>query len=325
MPSTGSSPHAQNPSYKTTSPVVFCIFNRPEQTQQVFAAIREAQPSALHVVADGPRPHVANEAELCEQTRAIVEGVDWTCEVTLDFSELNLGCQERIYTGISNAFKRFEFAIILEDDCVPSLDFFKFVDQMHERYKKDESIMHISGTSFVRPLKPKISYYRSPYPLIWGWATWRRAWEPFTLDMSGWPKLKERLQNETIASPKIHQRFLKHLEKSYTGEVKTWDYPYCTHILENRGHCINPCYNLVSNIGFIEGSTHLTNALSAQANIPIDPLPESLVEPSKTEIDVHYSSTQLTNALYRPKKLQRAVHKICRSLNIPHTFSLKRP
>lgn len=108
------------PAYKTNSSVIFCIFNRPETTQRVFKQIAEAQPPKLYLIADAPRPNKAGEAELCRQARAIAENITWDCELTLDYADTNLGCRERIYSGISNAFKVYEFAIILEDDCYPS-------------------------------------------------------------------------------------------------------------------------------------------------------------------------------------------------------------
>ena len=312
-------------SYRTTSPVVLCIFNRPDVTRRVFDAIKTVQPRALYVVADAPRQDVEGEEQLCAQTRKIIEDVTWPCEVTLDYATKNLGCKQRIYSGISNAFKKFDFAIILEDDCLPSPDFFRFVDTMRKRYKDDEKVMHISGTSFVRPHTPKASYYRSPYPLIWGWATWRRAWVNFDLSMSDWPELKARLEGEVLSSTNTHRRFLKYLEKSYLNTVSTWDYPYNAYILKNRGHCISPLYNLISNIGFGDQSTHTSNSNSAQSSIPIDELPNELIPANKDEVDKYYSRVQLNNGLYRPRKIVRHFYQICNRLRIPLRAGLHRP
>ncbi|MGB0257535.1 MAG: glycosyltransferase family 2 protein, partial [Coraliomargarita sp.] len=136
--------------YHTDSPVVFCIFNRPETTRRVFEQIARARPPALHIVADAPRSNNPDDVELCQTTRQIAENVTWDCDVTLDYAETNLGCRERIYSGISNAFKQFEFAIILEDDCLPSNDFFRFIDTLRNRYSEDPKVTHISGTALVR-------------------------------------------------------------------------------------------------------------------------------------------------------------------------------
>ncbi|MGZ0655526.1 hypothetical protein ACWPKO_12055 [Coraliomargarita sp. W4R53] len=317
-------------SYNTESPVVFCIFNRPDTTQKVFEAIRQARPPALYVVADGPRSNKPNEAQLCEATRNITKQIDWPCKVTYDFSDKNLGCKQRIYTGISKAFESFEFAIILEDDCLPSLDFFRFVDLARVRYDDDKNVMHISGTGLVRPYAPKQAYYRGNIPLIWGWATWKYAWTGLDLDMANWPELSTRLKDELYGDEKTITRFIKHLGKSYVnsdydGNISTWDYPYFAHILQMKGHCITPLYNLVSNIGFGTGSTHTNNSNSPQASIPLDALPEEIIPPEEPCIDPKYSSLQLNNLLYRPKKSTRRFYRFCNKLGLRILPKLHRP
>lgn len=63
------------------TPILFLIFNRPETTRRVFDRIREIQPKKLYVAADGPRAHKAGETERCEQTRAIIQQIDWPYKV----------------------------------------------------------------------------------------------------------------------------------------------------------------------------------------------------------------------------------------------------
>ena len=317
-------------SYKTKSPVIFCIFNRPDSTRKVYEAIRNVRPTALHVVADGPRTGSAKDASLCKATRAITQQIDWPCSVTYDFSDTNLGCKQRIYTGISNAFEQFEFAIILEDDCLPSSDFFRFVDSTRKRYNDDQDVMHISGTALVRPHSPKQTYYRSNFPLIWGWATWKRAWTDLDLDMTNWPTLEKRLKKELHGKKQTVNRLLKHMEKSYgrsnyNGNINTWDYPYIAHVLQMKGHCITPLYNLISNIGFGSSSTHTNNPDSPQASLPLDKLPEEIIPPEEPTIHSRYSSLQLDNLLYRPKKSARRFYRFCNLLGLSMSPRLSRP
>jgi hypothetical protein len=131
------------------TPVVFIIFNRPRTARIVFTAIAEAKPTRLLVVADGPRPSKPGEAKLCEEARALISAVDWPCEVHTNFAEENLGCQERIISGLNWAFSLVEEAIILEDDCLPDLSFFPFCREMLNRYRGDARVGSISGTNFV--------------------------------------------------------------------------------------------------------------------------------------------------------------------------------
>ena len=312
-------------SYQTTNPVIFCIFNRPETTQRVFNEIAKAKPPVLYVVADAARPQVEGEAELCLECRAIAEQVDWPCEVTLDYAEDNMGCKQRIYSGISNAFKQFDFAIILEDDCLPSPDFFRFVDTMRERYQDDKNVMQIAGTAFIRPLNPAQAYFRSAYPLIWGWATWKRVWDDFDLSMKEWPKIKAQIKLQVYAKPRLHNRFIRYMEKAYQGRVNTWDYPFVAHILLNRGHCITPLFNLISNIGFGEGATHTKNQSGLHANLPFTELPASIPINLCSEIDTIRSGLQIDNSLFRKNFIQKRLSKLAKQLNINYVPTPTRP
>jgi hypothetical protein len=241
-----------------TSPVVFIVFNRPETTKQVFETIRAARPPKLLVVSDGPRPSKAGEEERCAAVRAIVSKVDWPCEVSRDHSAANLGCRQRVSSGITWAFQQVERAIILEDDCVPSPSFFRFCDEMLERYENDERVMMVSGDNRLWGRgDPGTSYYFSRYPNIWGWATWRRSWAKFDLDMHDWPKIR--------AAGDFDQYFHKASERYYWkslfnyvhgGHLDTWDYQWVYSIWKESGLSVAPRRNLVRNIGFAENATH---------------------------------------------------------------------
>ena len=272
------------------TPVIFIIFNRPENASVVFEEIRKAKPKKLYVVADGPRENIIDEKEKCEETRKIIEGVDWECEVIKDFSTINLGCRERVYTGITNAFKYFDHAIILEDDCVPHPSFFKFCEEMLEKYKDDERIMSVSGDNFLfeKSNMIKNSYYFSAYPYIWGWATWKRAWKLYEEGYYLWPKIK----NQITYTKKLSQSF----NFVYDKKIDTWCTEWTFANLINSGLTIVPRVNLVSNIGFGENSTH-TKIKSQTANMPTEEMPFPLSHPQfilSNEIADKISSFQFT-------------------------------
>ena len=133
-----------------STPVAFIIFNRPDTTERVFGAIRQAKPSKLLVVADGPRTDRSGEAEKSAATRAVIDRVDWECEVLTNYSDINLGCKRRVSSGIDWIFSQVEEAIILEDDCLPAPSFFQFCKTMLERYRYDDRISMIGGSRTAR-------------------------------------------------------------------------------------------------------------------------------------------------------------------------------
>ena len=122
------------------TPVVFLIFNRPDTTQRVFSAIAKAKPDTLLVVADGPRPDHPEDVEKCAAAQEVVDRVDWSCDLRRNYAEVNLGCRNRVSSGLDWVFENVDEAIVLEDDCLPHPTFFQFCEELLHRYRHDERI-----------------------------------------------------------------------------------------------------------------------------------------------------------------------------------------
>ena len=237
-------------------PVAFLIFNRPELTRKVFATIAQAKPSKLLVVADGPRADVPDDREKCSEARAIIGRIDWDCEVLTNYSPANMGCRARISTGLEWVFTNVEEAIILEDDCVPHPTFFRFCKELLTRYRDDQRVMMISGDNFqMGRNRTPYSYYFSRFFHCWGWATWRRAWRHYDIDMELWPSLRDGSWLLYVLENKAQARtFLKNFEDVANG-ADTWDYQWVFSCMVRNGLSIVPSRNLVTNVGFSEDRT----------------------------------------------------------------------
>jgi hypothetical protein len=242
--------------------ITLIIFNRPDTTRIVFDQIRRAKPKRLFVIADGPRPGRPEEVQRCLETRRIVEeGVDWDCEVKRNFSDVNLGCRNRPPTGLDWVFEQVEHSIVLEDDCVPDPSFFRFCQELLERFREDERVMMISGDNFLFDhKKAPYSYYFSDIPHIWGWATWRRAWKKYDINLSLWPEVKKgRYLNHAFPTKRQAKFWTDCFDLSKSG-FNTWDHQWTFACIVNRGVCIMPSVNLITNIGFDQNATHTTQA-----------------------------------------------------------------
>jgi hypothetical protein len=242
-----------------STPVVFLIFSRPDLTARVFEAIRQAQPRKLLVVADGPR----NEAEamLCQQARAVTQQVDWDCEVLRNYADVNLGCRKRVSSGLDWAFEQVEDAIILEDDCLPHPSFFRYCQELLDHYRDDKRIWCISGNNFQDgQWRGDGSYYFSNYNHIWGWASWRRAWQHYNHHLANWPAFHDGQYLEGVLDSALEVQYWQGIfERFYgLGEPNTWDYAWTYTCWQNRGLTALPNVNLVSNIGFRSDGTHVT-------------------------------------------------------------------
>jgi hypothetical protein len=243
----------------TKIPIAFIIFNRPEKTIQVFEEIKKYKPNRLFIIADGPRYDRKDDQSNCEKARNIIETIDWECEVLKYYSDVNLGCGKRISSGLDWVFQNCEEAIILEDDCVPSQAFFRFCGDLLIRYKYDTRIMHISGSRFnMERMRNDDSYLFSRYVHIWGWATWKRAWQLNDHELKLWPVFRDEGWVNDLYPNKVERRnAIKHLNDCYTGILDTWDFQWAFTVESNNGLSIMPKQNLIRNIGVGESSTHV--------------------------------------------------------------------
>lgn len=297
------------------TPVAFLIFNRPDTTERVFEAIRQAQPPKLLVVADGSRADRPSEAEKCAAARAIIDRVDWDCEVLTNYSNFNLGCKKRVYSGLDWVFNSVEEAIILEDDCVPQPTFFWFCEELLQRYRYDERIMSICGLNvqFGRE-KTEYSYYFSHHYHCWGWATWRRAWRHYDVQMKLWPKIRDSgLLKDVLMDYRAVKYWTKFFQATYDDYIDTWDYQWIFASWVQSGLTILPNVNLISNIGFGVEATHTVNSseTSQYANMPVEAVNFPLKHPPFVIRNVEADNfTQ--NTLWDSGLLTRAKAKVKR-------------
>lgn len=274
------------------TPVAFCIFNRPQHTKQTFAAIRAQRPSQLFIIADGPRPNHPKDTESCKAVRAIVEQIDWPCEVHRNYADANLGLKRCVSSGLDWVFSQVESAIMLEDDCLPNPDFFRFCDEMLERYVDDDRVAVITGNNFQNGQKRgDASYYFSKYNHCWGWATWRRAWQYYQGDLPFWPEWRSSLAWHQLTPDSVERRYWnKIFEGVRANKIDSWAYPWTASVWFKGGLTCTPNVNLVSNIGFGPDSTHTASADSPLAEMATNTI-GNITHPSSVQQDVeadHY-------------------------------------
>lgn len=268
--------------FQLKTPVAFIIFNRPDTTKRVFAEIAKAKPPKLLLVGDGARANREGEADKVAAARAIIDCVDWDCEVLTNFSDINLGCKRRVSSGLDWVFEQVEKAIILEDDCLPHPTFFRFCEELLERYRDDQRVGMISGDNFQFGHRLNDdSYYFSNINHIWGWASWRNRWQhDYDVALKHWPKIRdEGRMTEWFGTKTEQDSFSDNLEKVYQGKIDTWDYQWNFGSRLNGRIAVMPNVNLISNIGFGVGATHTTGA-SAFACMAVEEMPFPLKHPN---------------------------------------------
>lgn len=270
--------------------VLFLVFNRPDTTAQVFESIRKAKPPRLYVAADGPRFDREGEAEKVAKVREIATAVDWPCEVKTLFRSENLGCNYGPRAGIDWFFSNEEQGIILEDDCLPSQSFFWFCELMLNYFKTNERIMVVTGTNITKN-EQKFDYWFSNYALIWGWASWRRAWNLYDPSLINWATKKNHkrwLRELKIGSCAFVSVWSRIFDKTVRlgPNVTWWDYQWIYSCWSQNGLTVAPRLNLIKNIGFSNQATHTKEQHPILSNLIEHELEFPLTHPKEIRVNI---------------------------------------
>lgn len=243
--------------------LLFLTFNRLDTTKLVFEQIKIAKPPRLYLASDGPRADKEGEKELVESIRKyILDNIDWDCEVKTLFREENLSCGKAVSSAITWFFEQEEDGIILEDDCLPDQSFFSFCETLLDYYKDNKRIWHIAGACLLNNIECDASYYFGKIMHCWGWASWADRWKYYKFDVN---EYDEKIVKHLSKKREVQSYWLKILQEMQRYKINTWDYQWMFAITNQKGLCITPCKNLVSNIGFI-GAHFNEEMANAQLN-----------------------------------------------------------
>jgi len=276
-----------------STPVALSVFNRPSTTERVFKAIAQARPRQLFVFADGPRS--PDDARLCAHALAVVDNVDWECDVRYDVSAQNLGARRRYASGVDWVFSHVDEAIILDDDCLPDPTFFPFCEAMLERHRDDPRVMMVCGTNYLQRWKDdQQSYHFSHFGSVWGWATWKRAWELYDVEMKRWAdaEVKQRIR-DLLDDDEVFESQARRFDRltADTEDRHSWDLPWSLARLAHGGLTVVPAVSLVVNLGNADGrGLPLDHPL---ATIPVAPMRFPLQEPAAVAVDREYDKLHI--------------------------------
>ena len=289
-------------------PVLIIAFNRPDSARRVFSAVRAAKPAKLFLACDAARPGKAGEAERVAEVRALVEAVDWPCEVRTKFPESNLGSGLGVSSAITWFLGEAGEGVILEDDCLPTPAFFRFAATMLERHREDPRIGLIAGSNMAPLVDLPASHGFSRVTSCWGWATWKRTWDRFTF-------IPEPVREDEPWTRRLHLNAVDFLRRKFQaiadGKVRTvWDYQFMVQALRAGQLTVVPGRNLILNIGFDGTGTHFGKggrpwAAPAFAYDPADDWSDQPPVVADERYDRHY----LTSGHRGSSKLMRQVLK----------------
>lgn len=298
-------------------PVALIVYKRLELTKQSFEAVRKIQPKKLYIIADGPRNEEDRHKVLAVRDYLDTH-IDWDCEIHRNYADRNYGPRYRMPTGMAWVFETEDRAIFLEDDIVAGRCFFDYCREMLNKYENDDRVTMISGFNSIS----EADYFDgkdicfSYFASAWGWATWKRAFRKYDVNIRRWPAYRKsrRLKKQlTKAGYDFYSILFDDLQ--YHWYTQAWDYQWVFMTFETDSVGIVPRVSLVQNVGMgNEDAIHATddqklidmveNTVAGEIHFPIK-CPETIVR--NRTYDTAYQQLHYPNKASFLKKIKYEV------------------
>lgn len=300
------------------TPILLIGFNRPQVIKESFVYLKDAKPTKLYVAIDGPRKNVTGEEQLVEDVKKIVKQVDWDCDVKYKFNEQNLGAEITISAAISWVFDNEETLIVLEDDIIAPVSFLNFAQEMLQKYAKNNNIYMVSSCQTTPIDMPNSEdYLFSVYGHTGGWATWKRAWNKFDLNIDDFNNFLDEEILDTLVQTKAEKKYwislINCMKKNGSGN-NNWDYCWSYIRFKEQGLSIVPRTHLSSNIG-----TYGLHARGATSNhfMPYDDNFEAVNHPLEIKQNIEYDKHHFNKHInHKSSLVKRAYKKVLRILKL---------
>jgi hypothetical protein len=170
-------------------------------------------------------------------------------------------------------------AIILEDDCFPDLNFFDFADLMLSNHSSNPEIGCVCGSN----LDGNVGFDKggelklSKFPAVWGWATWRRAWNQVETNLSNYSfRQIWSLIAQNVQTTQSRLYFFSKFVLIKRNALDTWDYQMTLKFWERHMKAIIPRRNMISNRGFGDLATNTIWSNSKYFNVSTSDAPVHL-------------------------------------------------
>lgn len=243
------------------APVIIFVYNRADHFIRTFEALskcKEAKHTPLYIFSDGS-PNEENNAKVNEVRVRIRNAAKENAfqSVNVVESETNKGLAASIISGVTRVINEYGKVIVIEDDCVCSPYFLKFMNACLERFENDKSIGSIAGFTPIFKLpedydKDIFLAYRS---CSWGWASWADRWENVDWEM----KNAQRFITDAKLRKKLNRngsdRFLRYYRQS-KGMGNSWSIRFgADHVLKDY-RVVYPTRSYIDNIGADGSGVH---------------------------------------------------------------------
>lgn len=235
------------------------VWIRPECQRKQFEVLKKARPSTLFLISDGGRNE--KEWEAIRQNRSMFDNeIDWDCTVYKIYEEKNNGLYTMSRRGADLIWSKVDRCIFLEDDCIPSVSYFKFCAELLEKYKDDQRILCICSMNQAEVWdKTDNDYFFAERGPIIGQAMWKRTYEQRDFQLSyGKDEYTMNLLRKKLKKDPEYLKTVEGYAKNprYGGHMPGGEFYGRFAVYSQNQLYIIPKYNMMCNVGCTEDSEH---------------------------------------------------------------------
>lgn len=246
-----------NHNYETLA-VLLIAFRRLESIKTILDCCHEAGVRRIYVTID--RATNEDDQYIQDSISNILEAYyDLFESLVIHKRDRNVGCAVSVLTGLDWIFSHETFVCVLEDDCIPSADFFDFIRDSKPFLETEDDLMLACGTQFAPEHLTKTAWMKSTFSLTWGWATTRSKWikmRSYFFQDEDYPK-SFSLRNSPYSFFKPSYSYWNFgAKRAYKGFVDVWDTILVRNLYNHNERALLPPSSLVNNIGSDLLATH---------------------------------------------------------------------
>ena len=251
-------------------PVLLIGFNRPELIAAQLQLLGDLGIKKIYVSIDGGRSDI--EQAVCNKTAQVVRDFKFNGQSFLRARDYNLGCGLGVISALDWFFSMESVGIVLEDDCVPTLETMQYFLENQERLFNENDLGMISAHN---PCQISESNIYSTYIFINGWMSTSEKYSKIRKNLFGFslpfktkiPGGRWKLSDAVF--------WWSTSTRVKLGSHDTWDSPFLENFAQLGFRSLIPSKNLIENVGFGVSASH-TKDENGTIFIPSEVLPNEI-------------------------------------------------
>ena len=222
--------------------ILIFSYNRPSHLKRVLISLENYKKKNINVILDGPKNK--RDKLIQEEVKKVIMG-DQKIKLNFIFRKKNLGLAKSIVKALDYYSRKYEYLIIIEDDCIPRKEFFSYIKKGIKMNKLNNTIGAVCGYQLPElheKNNKNLNLYLLDHFIPWGWAILSKNWIKFRNEFKNILIKKKNIKLSENLSQII--KITKHKERNI------WTRNFILYNFYKRNKFLYPGKSLIKNIGF---------------------------------------------------------------------------